>query len=43
MTVIAAARGRQVGLHGIGDFRGDPDAVASLARVMDFDMFASEP
>jgi GntR family transcriptional regulator / MocR family aminotransferase len=35
-AVIAAARARGVGLHGLGDFRGDPDAAAPPALVMGF-------
>jgi GntR family transcriptional regulator / MocR family aminotransferase len=35
-TVIAAARERLVGLHGIGDYRGDPDTAAPPALVMGF-------
>jgi GntR family transcriptional regulator/MocR family aminotransferase len=33
--VIAEARGRRVGLHGIGEYRGDPGA-APPALVMGF-------
>ena len=35
-AVIAAARGRRVGLHGIGGYRGNPDAAAPPALVMGF-------
>jgi GntR family transcriptional regulator/MocR family aminotransferase len=35
-AVIAAARTRRVGLHGLGDYRGDPDAPAAPALVMGF-------
>jgi GntR family transcriptional regulator / MocR family aminotransferase len=35
-AVIAAARARRVGLHGLGDFRGDPGAAASPGLVMGF-------
>ena len=35
-TVIAAARERLVGLHGIGDYRGNPDTAAPPALVMGF-------
>jgi GntR family transcriptional regulator/MocR family aminotransferase len=35
-AVITAARGRRVGLHGLGDFRGDPDAAAPPGLVMGF-------
>ena len=35
-TVIAAARERRVGLHGIGDYRGHPDTEAPPALVMGF-------
>ena len=35
-AVIAAARERRVGLHGIGDYRGHPDATAPPALVMGF-------
>jgi GntR family transcriptional regulator / MocR family aminotransferase len=35
-AVIAAARTRRVGLHGIGEYRGDPDAAAPPALVMGF-------
>jgi GntR family transcriptional regulator / MocR family aminotransferase len=35
-TVIVAALERQVGLHGIGDYRGRPDAAARPALVMGF-------
>jgi GntR family transcriptional regulator/MocR family aminotransferase len=35
-AVIAAARQRRVGLHGIGAYRGDPDAAAPPALVMGF-------
>jgi GntR family transcriptional regulator/MocR family aminotransferase len=35
-AVIAAARQRRVGLHGIGAYRGDPDAAAPAALVMGF-------
>ena len=35
-AVIAAARERRVGLHGIGDYRGSPDAAAPPALVMGF-------
>ena len=35
-AVIAAARDRRVGLHGIGGYRGDPDAAAPPALVMGF-------
>jgi GntR family transcriptional regulator / MocR family aminotransferase len=34
--VIAAARERRVGLHGIREYRGDPDAPAPPALVMGF-------
>jgi GntR family transcriptional regulator/MocR family aminotransferase len=34
--VIAAARARRVGLHGIGDYRGNPDSSAPAALVMGF-------
>ncbi len=34
-AVIAEARGRRVGLHGIGEYRGDPGA-APPALVMGF-------
>jgi GntR family transcriptional regulator/MocR family aminotransferase len=35
-AVIAAARQRRVGLHGIGAHRGNPDATATQALVMGF-------
>jgi GntR family transcriptional regulator/MocR family aminotransferase len=35
-AVIAAARGRRVGLHGIGGYRGNPGAAAPPALVMGF-------
>jgi GntR family transcriptional regulator/MocR family aminotransferase len=35
-VVIAAARERLVGLHGIGDYRGNPDSAAPPALVMGF-------
>jgi GntR family transcriptional regulator/MocR family aminotransferase len=35
-AVIAAARERRVGLHGIGAYRGDPDTAAPPALVMGF-------
>jgi GntR family transcriptional regulator / MocR family aminotransferase len=35
-AVIAAARGRRVGLHGIADYRGDPGRWAPPALVMGF-------
>jgi GntR family transcriptional regulator / MocR family aminotransferase len=35
-AVIVAARDRRVGLHGIGDYRGNPDAAAPPALVMGF-------
>ncbi len=35
-AVIAAARERRVGLHGIGDYRGNPDPTAPPALVMGF-------
>jgi GntR family transcriptional regulator / MocR family aminotransferase len=35
-AVIAAARERRVGLHGIGDYRGNPDTAAPPALVMGF-------
>jgi GntR family transcriptional regulator/MocR family aminotransferase len=35
-TVIAAARDRRVGLHGIGAYRSRPDAAAAPALVMGF-------
>jgi GntR family transcriptional regulator / MocR family aminotransferase len=35
-AVIAAARARRVGLHGIGAYRGHPDPVAPPALVMGF-------
>jgi len=35
-SVIAAARERRVGLHGIGEFRGVPDAAAPPALVIGF-------
>ena len=35
-AVIAAARERRVGLHGIGDYRGNPDPTAPSALVMGF-------
>jgi GntR family transcriptional regulator/MocR family aminotransferase len=35
-AVIAAARARRVGLHGIGEYRGHPDAAAPPALVMGF-------
>jgi GntR family transcriptional regulator / MocR family aminotransferase len=35
-AVIAAARDRRVGLHGIGEYRGDPDTAAPPALVMGF-------
>jgi GntR family transcriptional regulator / MocR family aminotransferase len=35
-AVIAATRARQVGLHGIGGYRGAPDAAAPPALVMGF-------
>jgi GntR family transcriptional regulator / MocR family aminotransferase len=35
-AVIAAARERRVGLHGIGGYRGHPDAAAPPALVMGF-------
>jgi GntR family transcriptional regulator / MocR family aminotransferase len=35
-AVIAAARTRRVGLHGLGDYYGDPDAAALPALVMGF-------
>jgi GntR family transcriptional regulator / MocR family aminotransferase len=34
--VIAAARERRVGLHGIGAYRGNPDTAAPPALVMGF-------
>jgi GntR family transcriptional regulator/MocR family aminotransferase len=34
--VIAAARDRRVGLHGIGGYRGHPDTAAPPALVMGF-------
>ena len=34
--MIAAARERRVGLHGIGDYRGNPDPTAPPALVMGF-------
>ena len=34
--MIAAARERRVGLHGIGDYRGNPDTAAPPALVMGF-------
>jgi GntR family transcriptional regulator/MocR family aminotransferase len=36
VAVIAAARARRVGLYGIGDYRGRPDAAAPPALVMGF-------
>jgi len=36
MAVIAAARERRVGLHGIGAYRGNPDTAAPPALVMGF-------
>ncbi len=36
MAVIAEARARRVGLHGIGDYRGNPDPTAPPALVMGF-------
>ena len=36
MAVIAATRDRRVGLHGIGDYRSNPDAAAPPALVMGF-------
>jgi len=35
-AVIATARQRRVGLHGIGEYRGNPDTVAPPALVMGF-------
>jgi GntR family transcriptional regulator/MocR family aminotransferase len=35
-AVIAAARARRVGLHGIGEYRGHPDTAAPPALVMGF-------
>ena len=35
-AVVAAARARRVGLHGIGDYRGRPAAAAPPALVMGF-------
>jgi GntR family transcriptional regulator / MocR family aminotransferase len=35
-AVIAAARDRRVGLHGIGDYRGNPGTAAPPALVMGF-------
>jgi GntR family transcriptional regulator / MocR family aminotransferase len=35
-AVIAAARDRRVGLHGIGSYRGNPDTAAPPALVMGF-------
>jgi GntR family transcriptional regulator/MocR family aminotransferase len=35
-AVIAAARARRVGLHGIGEYRGHPDVAAPPALVMGF-------
>ena len=35
-AVIAAARTRRVGLHGIGEYRGHPDVAAPPALVMGF-------
>ena len=35
-AVIAAARERRVGLHGIGDYRGHPDTAAPPALVIGF-------
>jgi GntR family transcriptional regulator/MocR family aminotransferase len=35
-SVVAAARERRVGLHGMGDYRGDPGAAAPPALVMGF-------
>jgi len=35
-AVIAAARERRVGLHGVGDYRGNPDPAAPPALVMGF-------
>jgi len=35
-AVIAAARERRVGLHGIGGYRGNPDTAAPPALVMGF-------
>jgi len=35
-AVIAEARQRRVGLHGIGDYRGNPDSSAPAALVMGF-------
>ena len=35
-AVIAAARDRRVGLYGIGDLRGDPEAPAPPGLVMGF-------
>jgi GntR family transcriptional regulator/MocR family aminotransferase len=35
-AVIAAARDRRVGLHGIGGYRGNPDTAAPPALVMGF-------
>jgi GntR family transcriptional regulator/MocR family aminotransferase len=35
-AVIAAARARRIGLYGLGDYYGDPDAAAPPALVMGF-------
>ena len=35
-AVIAAARDRRVGLHGIGGYRGNPDTAAPPGLVMGF-------
>jgi len=35
-TVVAAARARRVGLHGIGGYRGDPGTAAPPALIMGF-------
>jgi len=35
-AVVAAARARRVGLHGIGGYRGDPGAAAPPALIMGF-------
>jgi GntR family transcriptional regulator / MocR family aminotransferase len=35
-AVVAAARERRVGLHGIGDYYGDPDSAAPPVLVMGF-------
>ena len=35
-AVVAAARARRVGLHGIGSYRGDPGAAAPPALIMGF-------